>query len=139
MSKKLKRTPNQGTIAVEAAILLPVVFLLLVGLGEMGWLMMNRQHLQGAAGVGARTASHRDSTTSDVVNSIDAYLLSANVPNNLVTIATSPAEVFNASPGTLVTVTLTMDYGPASLTNTSLIIVPETVQVTTTSMKQGTP
>jgi Flp pilus assembly protein TadG len=70
-----------GTAAVELAVVLPVVIILLVGLLEIGQTVQVSQILSNAAREGARKASTGMNTYADVQTTVSNYLTNAGITN----------------------------------------------------------
>jgi Flp pilus assembly protein TadG len=83
--KTRARSTRRGTAAVEAAIVLPVYFLLLLGIIEFGHAQMVVNLLQGGCRAGARMGSTAGPTTANVVSHVKE-VLGAGVNASKVTI-----------------------------------------------------
>jgi Flp pilus assembly protein TadG len=75
------RTPpgRRGTAAVELAVVLPLLVLLLLGIWEVGRLVEAQQLLSNAAREGGRQASTGKKTTAEVQQDVLNYLAKAGV------------------------------------------------------------
>jgi Flp pilus assembly protein TadG len=65
-AKRLRKSSRMGTTIVEAAFVLPLLLLLVLGGLEYGWLFFNVQQITNAARQGARVACLPDATDSQV-------------------------------------------------------------------------
>ena len=127
MSNKLKRACRQserGSVAVEFALLIPILLLVLFGVINFGVLMYNQAVMTNAAREGARWAAIHTTTTYGLTCS-NAYSLTPVDPcqtaysyayNNLISfggnylLTASYAPTANFNSGTAQTVTITYTY-----------------------------
>ena len=65
-SSARRRRPRRGSVLLEAALVLPVLLMIVFGAIEFGWAFYIKHSLQGAAYAGARAAIVPDATNSDV-------------------------------------------------------------------------
>ena len=108
LSKKLRS--ESGASAVEFALLLPVLMLILFGIIEFGMALYRQAILTNASREGARlaiVASVPPITNAAVDTKIDAYLTAAGINPGTVTRNT---PVITGGTGSNVTVTLTLPY-----------------------------
>ena len=115
MSLHKKLRSESGASAVEFALLLPVLMLILFGIIEFGLALYQQAILTNASREGARLAivqSVPPITTAAVDTRIDSYLLSAGITPASVTHIISPIVGVTGTP---VTVTLTRPYTFVSL------------------------
>ena len=106
---------ESGASAVEFALLLPLLMLILFGIIEFGFALYQQAILTNASREGARLAivqSVPPITTTAVGAKIDTYLLSAGIAPASVTQTISPIVGVTGTP---VTVTLTRPYTFVSL------------------------
>ncbi|MBM4072949.1 MAG: pilus assembly protein [Planctomycetes bacterium] len=87
--------PRRGIAAVEMAIVLPVVLLLLVGIWEVGRLVEVQQLLTNAAREGGRQASTGVKSSSEVTDVVVRYLQQ----NGIKSVAASDVSVTNITSG----------------------------------------
>lgn len=115
------RTRNQGgAAAIEAALLLPMLILLIFGMIEFGLLMYNRQILTNASREGARAGivvRETRLTDAEISSVVDAYcqdrLVTFGTSTGLSTTVTRTGTNF----GDDLTVRASYDYGFLVLTN----------------------
>ena len=126
---------ESGASAVEFALLLPVLMLILFGTIEFGMALYQQAILTNASREGARLAivqSVPPITTTAVDAKIDTYLLSAGIAPGSVTHIISPIVGVTGTP---VTVTLTRPYTFVSLPGlTGLGGVPTSITLTATTV-----
>lgn len=94
---------DRGQAIVEFALVVPILLLLLVGIIEFGRLWMIMNVLTGAAREGVRVAAVTAPDEDRVRNTVQNYLISANLSGSTITVA-GP----NAS--SEVTVTVQLNY-----------------------------
>jgi Flp pilus assembly protein TadG len=94
---------SRGVSAVEFALVLPILLILLLGIVDYGWVFFVRLTMTNAAREGARTGVTGDagSASADAVAAARAYLTTAGLSG--VVTATTPS---NADPRVAVTVTV---------------------------------
>jgi len=76
---RLCRRNRRGAAAVEFAVVAPLFFLLVFGMIEFGRMVMIQQILTNASREGARVAVLDGATESEVLDAVDAYMLTASV------------------------------------------------------------
>jgi len=78
---------EKGQSAVEFALVLPLLLVLLLGIIEFGWFLNAKITITGAAREGARyLAIHKDSDVGDISNIVEDYLDSGIVSSSTVII-----------------------------------------------------
>ena len=122
---KIAKTSRRGTALVEMALLLPIFFMVTLGIVEFGRAMMVGQLITNAAREGARLGIIDGSANADVVSSIQSFLLeSANIQSADITINITVTpyegnpdpgnEVANARPRDLVSVYVAVPFSKVS-------------------------
>jgi len=141
--RTVRSSPRRGAAAVELAVILPLLLLLLVGVWEIGRLIQLQQIMSNAARTGARVASqgviiNADSSTTEVGTStgtpnvttaVSNYLLGAGITNQTglqVTFQfidgdTSFTDPYQGTKNQHFIVNVTMPYANLRWTNLSLI------------------
>ena len=120
-----QRPDRRGAALVEAAFILPILFLVTLGIIEFGRAMMVAQMVTTAAREGARLGIMTGKTNADVTNAVNQFMLDAvNVtPDKFsMTITVTPApdnpspanEVGNANTGDLVEVVILVPFDNVS-------------------------
>ena len=104
-----RRSENRGAAAVEFAIVLPVLLLLVCGIVDFGRMLNTQISLSGAAREGARWAALRlDTTTGTTVSArVTAAAPGVTPPPATAVLASCPA---NPSPSQNASVTATTTY-----------------------------
>lgn len=129
--------PRRGLVAVEAAIVLPLLLLLTFALIEYGWLFMKTQQMTNAARRGARLAVRADSTTSEVQAAIAAIMTTAGLEGSGYVVTISPADVGALESGEPLTVQITVPYANVTLTGLPFVPVPANLKGSVTMAKEG--
>ncbi len=117
------RTPRSsyGGAAVEFAIVLPVLLLLVLGAIDWGWYFFVEQVVTNAAREGARAGSLQGGTLSDAEDQCQAYLTAASLdPSKITGACTGTATTVSGAPAVQVTVS----YASGSLTGFMGTLVP---------------
>jgi Flp pilus assembly protein TadG len=96
---------RSGTAAVEAAFLLPLALILMLGTWEVGRMVEVTQILTNAVREGGRSASTGQNTNSQVQQTVLNYLKNAGLPSTLATVTVNDLT----SPGTDCTAATELD------------------------------
>ena len=99
---------ESGASAVEFALLLPVLMMILFGIIEFGMALYRQAILTNASREGARLGIVPSVTNAEVNTKIDAYLTAAGIAPGTVT--RTPPPVLTGGTGSDVKVTLTLPY-----------------------------
>lgn len=86
-----KLTTQRGASLVEAALMLPLIVLILFGIIQFAILYDRQQGLHAAAREGARLASLRNTTQTQITNRVDDALEGVSLPGGI-TITVTPAD-----------------------------------------------
>ncbi len=105
------RRRRRGAAAVEFAIVAPIFFLLVLGMIEIGRMVMVQQIITNASREGARVgvldpSTAGGTTRQDVLDKVNGYLAAANIQGATITI--TPSEPSSATYGQPVTVTVSV-------------------------------
>jgi len=97
LTARIGRSFRRGTLVVEAALLLPLILLIVLGLIEYGWLFYNVQQITNAARQGARIAilPHTGAET-EAASMMNTLLGNADLLDDLVV---APTFTYGAIPG----------------------------------------
>jgi Flp pilus assembly protein TadG len=104
--------PERGAAAVEFALILPVLLLILLGIIEFGRVYNAQMQLTAAARDGARVMSINSAPSTAAADARAATIASAGalnpaVADSQINIAVSPSSTGVCMPGALATVTVT--------------------------------
>ena len=127
---------KSGVAIVEAAILFPLLLVLMFGLIEYSWAFLKVQQLSGAARQGARIGITQPAVNGDVSTAIDTLMAKAGLASSGYSVTITPADVSTALPGTSLTVEVTLTYANVALTGFPLPL-PTTLSGNITMIKEG--
>jgi Flp pilus assembly protein TadG len=142
MIMKLKRSETNhgarsGIAAVEFAVVLPFLVLLVAGVWEVGSMVETQQILNNAVRVGGRQASTGLNTNAQVQQAVTQYVQRAGLPttNLVVTVTdvTSGGDVSNASQMDQIQVTVTIPFADVAWDALNYV-VPAGTKLTATSI-----
>ena len=105
--KTTQAAPRSGTAVVEMAMVLPLFFILIMGIVEFGRAMMCMQVLTNAAREGARACAVSPLTTAEVKQICEDYAEGSGVAGVSVTVSPDPTTVIRGEP---VVVTVFVDF-----------------------------
>lgn len=133
---KDRRCRQRGTEIVEAAIILPLLLMVVLGAIEYGWLFLNAQQITNAARHGARIAIlPHDTAVSEATAAITSLLSKAGLADNSPDVTITP-EMVDGHP--CMTVRITVSTAGLAIVNApSLIPIPATLGCTVTMAKEG--
>ena len=134
----MKHTSRRGLAMVEAALLLPLLLTILIGLLEYGWLFFKFQQVNGAARHGTRIGVTEPATQAQVQAAISQMMTNAGLQASgyTVTFSADPASLL---PGQLLTTTVTIPYSNIELIGFPLIPIPANLNGSTSMVKEGLP
>lgn len=119
---------------VEMALVLPILLLLTFAVIEYGWLTFRASQVNQAARHGARIAVRPAATVEEVMDAVAEIMEGAGLAEYTLTITPSDPAIDVGEP---VTVNVSVDYGPISLTGSSFVPVPDTLVGNVTMAKEG--
>ncbi len=128
------RKERLGVAAVEFAVVAPLFFLLLLGMIEIGRMVMVQQVITNASREGARIAVLDGTTTTDVMNAVESYLTSGGVRNATVTITPDPPS--EAGYDEPVTVTVRVPFSQVSWLPTPMFLGGVELSAVTTMRRE---
>ena len=96
----------RGAMAVEAALVFPLLLLLTLGAIRYGGLFLKAQQITNAARMGARIAVLPNSSIDDVQTAISNLMNSANINPDDCIVTITPAEIYDLDVGDSITVHL---------------------------------
>lgn len=124
---------RRGIVAVEFALVGSLLFMLLIGIIDYGWVFLKAQQITLAARHGARAAALHDSNIDTVNAAIDVVLTDAGIALGSVDRVIGPTAV---DPGTAIKVELTVSTSGLTLINTSLVPMPPTLKAAASMAKE---
>ena len=111
-TNRRNRSRRRGATLVEFAIVAPLLFLLVLGMLELGRMVMVEQFLTHAAREGARRGILEQSTGPDIETMITDYLAAKTIAGATVTV--TPNELTDIGCGDPVSVSISIPYNQAS-------------------------
>ena len=133
MKRCLRR--SRGLETVEAALILPLMLLVVFGILEYGWMFVKQAQITNITREAGRLAAMPDATTTSV-NAMVAQMMANDNISGYQTPVYSPA-IGSATAGQAITVTITVPYSNVGLTKVSLLPLPTSLQAQITMNKEG--
>lgn len=127
---------RKGLAIVEMALITPLLFLLVFGVLEYGWLFLKMHQITSAARHGARIACTPDSTNAQVQAAISLMMVDAGLDGSGYVVSFSPGDISVLGRGATFQVSVTVPYGGIALTG-PFVPVPATIRGTTSMAKEG--
>jgi Flp pilus assembly protein TadG len=128
---------RRGSLTVEAALLLPLLFMLTFGLIEYGWMFLKQQQITNTARQCARLAAMVDGTSAQVSSQITTMMNGYGLASSGYTTTVLPANVATAARGTQVSVTISIPYSNIDVTGFTLLPMPTTITAKVSMQKEG--
>jgi len=125
---------SKGAMLIEAAIILPLLLLLILGVIEYGWALLKSQQITNATRQGARIAARPDVTNADIQDTVSALMDSAGISGYELTL---PGDVSSITPGDSLTVTITVPYSSVELAGAPFVPMPSQLKASVTMAKEG--
>ena len=148
--KQRRPSSRRGLAVIEAALLMPLLFALLLGCLQYGWCFLKVQQLEQAARQGARIGALQTGTNSKVTTSIANIMNAAGMPQGTSgytitlrnatsgTTITDVADIGQLPPHALLEVTVTIpDYTTIGIFSAPLIPMPTSLVRRTAMLKEG--
>jgi len=126
----------RGLAAVEMALLLPLLLLLLFGMLEYGSMFWRAQQIGAAARHGARLGALPDGTAASVTAAVDTMLAAAGLGGTGYTVTLTPADPTVLAPGEPFEVEVSVPYADIDLTGFP-IPAPTAIVRSTTMAREG--
>lgn len=89
---KMRRTLKRAAVAVEMAVVTPVLLTMLFGIIEFGWLFTVRSTMVNAAREGARLGSLQGVTAGEIVDRTNELLVPMHLEDNCTVSVEMPSE-----------------------------------------------
>jgi Flp pilus assembly protein TadG len=90
-SSRRKRPARPAVAAVEFAVILPLLMILILGMFELSRVLLVKETLSNAAQQACRTASRQATTNSDVAQEVTDVMSAAGINSSSVTIQVNDA------------------------------------------------
>jgi Flp pilus assembly protein TadG len=137
MKTRVSRQSRRGIAIIEMALLLPLLLWVLMGILEYGWMFWKNQDINNAAREGARVGIREGATNTDVTDRIDQIMADRGLGSSGYTVTITPADIFIADPGDIVTVEVTVPYANIVLTGALFLPTPDNIGGETSMSKEG--
>ncbi len=128
------RKKRLGVAAVEFAVVAPLFFLLLLGMIEIGRMVMVQQIITNASREGARIGVLDGATTANVVNTVNSFLNGGGVGSATVTVTPDPPS--DAGFDEPVTVTVRVPFSQVSWLPTPMFLGDVQLAAVTTMRRE---
>ena len=127
----------KGAATVEAAVVFPLLLVLVFGVIEYGWMFLKAHQITNAARSGCRVAIRPSATTQDVIDTVTALMATAGITGE--TITTNPTDITldNVGVGGTVEVKITVPWVNMAIINFSLLPKPTNLRASVTMAKEG--
>ena len=99
-----KKKNRRGALAVEAAIVFPLLLLLTLGAIRYGWLFLKAEQITNAARMGASIAVLPNSTADTVNTAVSNLMIAADINPDDCTVLITPEDIGTLQIGDYVTV-----------------------------------
>lgn len=132
---------RRGGAVLELCLVLPILLMLAFGVAEYGYFFYVKNTVQGVAQTAARTAITSSASNTTVTTVITNMMTAANLQGSGYTVTFTPTDVSTASPGTNVTVQISVTWGNLGvhMLGSTMGAISSSKQVTgtTTMVKEG--
>jgi Flp pilus assembly protein TadG len=128
------RPARAGAAAVEFAVVVPVLILIVFGMIEFSRVMMVEQILTNAAREGARKGSLPGTTTSDVTTAVSNYMTNSGLSGQTTTVSPDPST---ANPGDAITVTVSIPFNNVSWLPVPMFLGGKTLSASVVMAKES--
>ncbi len=136
MASAMRKPLRRGTVLVEAALVMPVLLLLLFGVIGYGWIFLQEQHVTQAARHGVRIGVPAGATTAEVQAGIATWMTMAGLGDSGYVVTISPADVSSMNMGETLTVSVSMPYASIDI-GIPFVPVPTTLEASVSMAKEG--
>lgn len=130
-------THRRGIVAVEFALVLPLLLLLLLGVLEWGWLFYNFHQVKGAARRGARVAIRPFADNDECLTVIGNIMDGAGLGDTGYTVTFTPADISSAYTTQEVKVSINVPYPAIALFGGTIVPIPDNLKAAVTMAKEG--
>ena len=132
-----RKKHRNGTVAVEAALVFPLLILLTFGAIKYGWLFLKAQQITNAARYGARLAILPDATTDDVKTAIINMMAASNISISPDNITITPGDISSSSVGDSIEVRIIVPTESVDIMDVSLFPTFDNLGASVTMAKEG--
>ena len=135
--RRSDRERRRGAEVLEAALVLPIVLLLVSGMVEFAYFFHLQHNLTSAAREGARAGVPFGAGNADVDTAIDKVMNSVGLKKGDFDVSVTPGDVLNASAGSDVTVTISAKWSKVGISLFGLIKGDQLVKGSVVMRKEG--
>ena len=128
---------KRGVSAVEAALLMPLVVIVLFALLEYGWMFLKANQIQAAARHGARVGAVEAASSADITAAVSQAMTDAGLGGSGYVLTIAPSEAASAPVGTIVSVTVSVPYSNIELMGMPFLPAPPDLAGATSMAKEG--
>ena len=128
---------KRGVSAVEAALLMPLVLIVLFALLEYGWMFLKANQIQAAARHGARVGAVEAASSADITAAVAQAMTDAGLGGSGYVLTIAPSEAASAPVGTIVSVTVSVPYTNIELMGMPFLPAPAELAGATSMAKEG--
>lgn len=136
MARVMKTRVRRGTVLVEAALVLPLLLLLLFGVIEYGWVMLQQHHITQAARHGARVGVVAGATTAEVQSAVASWMETAGLGGSGYTVSISAPDVALMNLGEALTVSVSLEYVNIAI-GIPFVPAPDILEAAVSMAKEG--
>ncbi len=132
-----KKIRYKGVAAVEAAVILPLLLVIVFGVIEYGWMFLKAHQITNAARSGCRVGIRPYADASNVITEVTALMATAGITG--ATITTIPADITleNVGVGATIEVVITVPWVNMAIINFSLLPQPTNLRASVAMAKEG--
>ena len=132
-----KKNGSRGMVAVEAALVFPLLILLTFGAIKYGWLFLKVQQITNDTRYGARLAILPDATVDEVKTAIINMMTAANIPVTVDNITITPADISSLSVGDSIEVRIIIPAEDVDIMDVSIFPSVGNLGASVTMAKEG--
>ena len=132
-----KKNGSRGMVAVEAALVFPLLILLTFGAIKYGWLFLKVQQITNATRYGARLAILPDATGDEVKTAIINMMTAANIPVTVDNITITPVDISSLSVGDSIEVRIIIPAEDVDIMDVSIFPSVGNLGASVTMAKEG--
>jgi len=130
---KIKR--RRGIVAIEFALVVIPLLILIFGLIDYGWVFVKAQQITQAARTGARAAALADATNASVENAINTWMAVAGIET--FTWDPTPDDIAGIPTGDPIKIEIFVPSSQFVLINTSIVPLPTQIHAAASMAKEG--
>jgi Flp pilus assembly protein TadG len=136
LSRK-KRTRRRGAAIIEAAVVMPLVILLVFGVIEYGWMLLRCQDISNAARAGARAGVRFGASAATATDAVTTAMTNSGLQGSGYVVTLTPSDPTTLSPGQPLTVQISVPYSNIAAINIALIPTPANIRASVVMAREG--